>query len=212
MNRSTDTLMELALFSGVDRANIEKMLADPGTHTEKYLKGDVIFEGSRDSGVLGVILSGRAVVNNNSTSMRRMNAGSVFGVVSLFGGSGAGTRIAATTACRVLYIPEPAVEELIMNSPKAAMNYIRFLTDRINFLNTVVDRYTGQDVTANLKAYLLAKSKSDGSVFNASVTDIARRLNVGRRSVYRSLDKLVREGAVSREGKTITVTDAGKLK
>ena len=212
MEKIEEFLLGLPLFRGVSADRLSKAVFADGTVIKDFSKGAVIFDGSTGNRSLGLILEGRAKVSNQGTSMRKMSRGSVFGVVTLFGGKGAGTRITADSDCRVLFMSEGAVRELIATDSSAALNYIAFLTDRINFLNSVIDRYTGKDVERNIRNYLYNMYRASGPVFSMAVTDIARRLNVGRRSVYRALDALTESGAISRDGKIITIKEPEKLK
>lgn len=212
MENVNEFLLGLPLFKGVDPMRLEKAVCDADTLTQPFSKGDVVFDGSLGQKYLAVLLDGKAKVNNQGTAMRKMSRGSVFGVVSLFGGKRAGTRIIADSDCTVLFMSEGTVRDLIMTDSNAALNYITFLTDRINFLNSVIDRYTGKDVEQNIKNYLFNMYRTLGPSFSVAVTDMARRLNVGRRSVYRALDALTESGTLERSGKTITILDPEKLK
>ncbi|MBQ3393648.1 MAG: Crp/Fnr family transcriptional regulator [Oscillospiraceae bacterium] len=212
MEKIEEFLLDLPLFRGVSPDRLGKAVSSGDTVIKDFPKGSTVFDGNTSDKSLGIILDGRAMVNNQGTSMRKMLRGSAFGVVTLFGGTGAGTMITADTDCTVLFMREDAVRELIMADSTAALNYITFLTDRINFLNSVIDRYTGKDVERNIRNYLYNMYRTHGSTFSITVTDMSRRLNVGRRSVYRALDALTESGVLSRNGKTITINEPEKLK
>ena len=189
MEKIEEFLLDLPLFRGVSPGRLGKAVSSDDTVIKDFPKGSTVFDGNTSDKSLGIILDGRAMVNNQGTSM-----------------------ITADIDCTVLFMREDAVRELIMADSTAALNYITFLTDRINFLNSVIDRYTGKDVERNIRNYLYNMYRTHGSTFSMAVTDMSRRLNVGRRSVYRALDALTESGVLSRNGKTITINEPEKLK
>lgn len=55
--------------------------------------------------------------------------------------------------------------------------------------------------------YLLEHRQPDGLVnIPVSMVELAQSLNIGRSSLYRSLDALESEGWIHREGKSIRIT------
>ena len=59
---------------------------------------------------------------------------------------------------------------------------------------------------ADLTAYLLGQMDADGRVDpGCSMTELAARLNMGRASLYRELQKLEERGALTRSGKAILI-------
>ena len=61
--------------------------------------------------------------------------------------------------------------------------------------------------------YFLDHRSGDGRVIlPGSLTELAQTLNIGRSSLYRSLDALTASGAVRREGRRIFVDDPARLR
>ena len=59
-----------------------------------------------------------------------------------------------------------------------------------------------------LTGYLLAHRGEDGQVtLPGSLLELAQSLNIGRSSLYRSLDALTQSGAIRRQGRRIYVDD-----
>jgi len=62
-------------------------------------------------------------------------------------------------------------------------------------------------------AYFLSENQIDGIVSTeVSISDIAVMLNMGRASLYRAFDKFESENIISRDGRTIRITNLEKLK
>jgi signal-transduction protein with cAMP-binding, CBS, and nucleotidyltransferase domain len=208
--RIVDFLAETDLFKNVKKRNLEKMVSHGNLRIAHYEKGRVVRD-KISAGELTVILCGTVSVMNSNAAMRQMAKGSVFGVAGLFGGSGSHTKITAKTRVDTVNIPEKAVRNLLENDSVAALNYICFLTDRINFLNSVIDRYTGSGVEENLKKYLENVYERQGDEFNLNVSAVAKKLNVGRRSVYRGLNSLTERGILKKDGKNIKILQPERL-
>lgn len=208
MDKVVALLKNINIFSGVSDENLSAMLLSDGVYETECSKGEKIIQNSHQ---MIIILSGTAVVINGNAVLRTITSGGVFGIVTLFSEKGAETEIMAKTNCRLLVLPEKAVEFLLKADSAASMNYIRFLTDRIHFLNSVIDRYTAGNIEDNLSAFLLNLSEQYGNTFSLNITAAASQLNIGRASLYRAIDALNNKGAITKNGKEITITDKSLL-
>jgi hypothetical protein len=74
---------------------------------------------------------------------------------------------------------------------EAAFNYIRFLTDRVRFLNKKIDGLVAEGAVASLRHYLLQNAAASGDrriVRPAgSLSALAEQLNIARASLYRAV-------------------------
>ena len=53
------------------------------------------------------------------------------------------TRVIARSPCTALFLSRELVDELLMQDPRFARQYIAYLSDRIYFLNSKIDAFTG---------------------------------------------------------------------
>ena len=96
---------------------------------------------------------------------------------------------------------------------RVAENYIRFLTDRIRFLNRKITALTDGQSDDRLRRYLLEHGSETGEVeLPGSMKELAQMLHMGRSSLYRSLDVLLAEKTVRREGRKLIIEDMQRLK
>ncbi len=188
------------LFDGID---------DPAglvygvSEIESFPKGSVI---SAAAGV-GIILSGAARVTKTSVDgrtlpMTTLTPGRLFGIAGLFGGDGDGiSNVTALSDVNVLFISEEALRRLLCENPTLSMNYIAYLSERIRFLNRKIDAFTAGNAELKLLLFLTGLAGEDGTIeLPCSVSECARRLNMGRASFYRALESLERSGAITRDG------------
>ena len=104
-------------------------------------------------------------------------------------------------------IPEEQLKRIIAGSLAAAENYIRYLTERICFLNRKITAFTAGSAEARLAVYLsgLPIDSENTLTLPCSLSELADMLNMGRASLYRSLDSMTESGILLRNGKKITL-------
>ena len=94
------------------------------------------------------------------------------------------------------------------------MNYVRFLSDRIRFLNRKINLLANSSSENSLIGYLLNAAGRFGEEFRLEVsyTELARNLNIGRSSLYRAMDDLEEKNIIKRKGRNITLVNYDALK
>ena len=193
---------ELFLFEGVADDQILQMRAMLG-EPKVFEKGDVIYGGER-CGAIGVLLSGggECVAQSGGVLMKVFKAGEVFGAASVFGG-GAASRITASTRSVVQFIDRETLLSWFTRFPQTSVNYIRFLSARVRFLNRKIALLTMDSAQARLMEYLTNQADEAGVVRIQNMTQLAKTIGVGRTSLYRSLDALCETGWITRENHQI---------
>lgn len=175
---------------------------------QTFKKGAVIYDSECAQRALAIILEGSVRVMHGRVMMNELIVGDVFGVAALFGNvEGFPTTVKAQTDCRILFIEQQAVSAWIKAVPRVAENYIRFLSERIRFLNRRLSTLTVEHTDGRLWCYLLAHRNENGVVsLPGGMTALAKTLGMGRSSLYRSLDALSEVGKIQRQGKQILIT------
>lgn len=173
-----------------------------------FSKGDELYR----NGMLGIILNGKATVKRlndigDSITIRTISCGDVFGSASVFGNWKDGmSSIVADTSCELLYISEKNFSILLKKFPQISINYIEYLSDRIRFLNRKLDAFTAKTTEERLYEYLLSQSDNDGNIeLNFGIAELARRLQVGRTSIYRDIETLESKGLINRNGHSFKI-------
>ena len=170
-----------------------------------YQKGDVIYDRKSACRALAFVVDGCARVCHGRVVMTDLTAGDVFGAAAIFGSSEPyPSTVLAVTECRIALIPQETVSKWMAAVPKVGENYVRFLSDRIRFLNRRLSTLTAGQSDGKLLRYLQAHKDEDGVVtVPGGMTALAERLDMGRSSLYRSLDVLTETGRIQRMGKKI---------
>lgn len=204
-----DLLRALSLFREVDTGLLARVLA--GSEQVSVPKGDTVYDPHRFRRCLGVLLSGTLEVRRESLLVARLRAGELFGAAALFGGGDAyPTTLTALTDCALVLIPQEGVTRLVRESGAFAEGYVTYLSGRIRFLSGRLDTVSADSGAGKLAHYLLTAADGEGRV-TLSATQLCQRLGVGRATLYRAFDALERAGAARREGRSIVITDRGRL-
>lgn len=207
-------LLQCFLFRGLSAAELSQLLTatEPPQQVEK---GRTVYQPENFRHALAVVLTGELQVtcgtgNRRHAILNTLIAGNVCGAAALFGeGDTYVTEITAMQDTALLFIRQTQLSAWFARYPQLAENYICFLTDRIRFLNKKISTYTGGQTDDRLWQYLCDHATADGGALSAgSLTDLARSLDIGRSSLYRSLDALETAGRIRREGKKIFVTQS----
>lgn len=208
-------LLNADIFSCADKATLQTTLTDRDFEKVKYKKGEIIYSGEVFRDCIGLILSGRATVRKKDSDIivSRLSVGDVFGAAALFLSSDYFiNEITAEVKTEVLYIGKAAVRQLLQTDPDFSLGFIRYLSERIFFLNKRIVSFTGGSAESRTARYLLA-GFGDYRVFELDrpVSQLAESLDIGRASLYRAFDRLCASGAIERNGKIIRLVNKEKL-
>lgn len=182
-----------------------------------YPAGTIVASPDSFTHALSFVISGTLTVTreegSSSVLLRMLGAGASFGAASLFGcGETYPTTIRAKTAVRILAITEGALEALFLHEPRAALAHIRFLGERVRFLNERLNATTGRNVESKVSKYLLDTHGKDAFRSELNMTQIARSLDIGRASLYRLLTRFSTEGAIELSHGSVRILDFDYLK
>lgn len=199
--------MDCFLFEGLseeERKSIFELMGKP----KCFNKGDELYK----NGYVCIIESGSAVIKRKSDSdgeinVKTVSAGDVFGVASVFGKwQDIKSSVIAKEKCELYILNEEILQKIFILYPTVCFNYIKFLSDRIRFLNARIDTFSAESTAKKLYEHLLTLSDKDGNInLDISLSELARRLNVGRSSLYRDMKFLEKDGHIKRNGKTFKI-------
>lgn len=199
------------LFDGCEQKMIEDIILESG-----FLRGFRSGEAMEsDERAVGILLSGRGVIYSSDkgrqTLLRFISPGDAVGVAGLFADKAPNTRIYACGdgKSEMFFVGRKAFEELmtVETDGRFRTNLIKFLSDRVTFLNSKIDCVTGGSAERRLVMFLKNSSTNDnGEVeIGMSMTALAHALDIGRASLYRAFDALEEDGAISRNGKYVRI-------
>lgn len=196
MNDDMTKCRHTALFAGLtaeEWAEIAGQLPEP----EQIPAGASLLR--REEPALLFLLDGQARVmtsgHGRPVVMRRLYAGDICGVATLFGENTPVSRVEALTDCRVICLPRETVRRFLREYPGFAESYVIFLTGRIRFLNRRIADCTENSADERLLYYIREHLSQDGEFIpSVSMLELSRTLNMGRSSLYRAFEHLTEQG------------------
>ena len=208
-------ICENELFSSVDIKALLPLYEEGEIYTADYKSADVIYSSEKFVSSVGFILKGSAKVVKKGSDLLvgRLFENDVFGCQCLFLSSEYFTNeIISLSDTKVLFISKRAVAQLLNGNPAFSLDYIRYLSKRVYFLNNRIINFTGGAAESRLANFLL-NSFGDYKTYilDISLSQLAVSLDIGRASLYRGFDKLISEGAIERKGKVIRLLDKDTL-
>jgi len=205
-------VLSLPLFCGVPKEISEKLLSSHGCAARDFGRGEVVYDHENFKKALAVLLSGRLQVSKKTADggeliMSALYPPSLFGAAALFNDSGTyASVITAKEDSRVLFLPRAPLLSAMKESPTFAENYIRYLSERIEFLNRRIMRLTAGTAEQRLAGFLLDNLPGEtGAARSLPMTDTAKALNMGRASLYRAMERLEKIGAIEKSKDGIIV-------
>lgn len=177
----------------------------------QYEAGETIFSKTNYQKSLSLIIKGKATAlkrhGGKDLMIRTFLPGDVFGVAALFCQNVEYVSdIQADSLCVVAFVPQEIVDEVFRCSHDAAIAYISLLSQKIRYLNDKLDHISAPSALSKLCYYLLEKQET-----TIAMQALAQTLGISRMTLYRSLDALMENKWIKKEGKQLTVLDREAL-
>ncbi|MBQ7059024.1 MAG: Crp/Fnr family transcriptional regulator [Firmicutes bacterium] len=199
------------LFKGLPEDRLEEIMKELSARS--FHGGEPIYTPEEYEKSLGIVVEGEvSVMKPGGAQLNVIKKGGCFGAAALFDedqeAGGYVTTLIAHKACQVVFISDVRLMEWFYDYPQMAINYIRFLSGRVRFLNKRIDSYTSPSSEEALMKLLRESADEEGSVLvQGGYAKLARTLSLSRATLYRALGKLEEEGLIQKDGNTIQVLD-----
>ena len=200
-----------ALFNELSNADFNNIINDNDCFLRSFNKGDNIYQDKELIRCLSYICKGVVTIRSQSSVylMKQIKQNSFFGVANLFSDKEEYvSEIEANSDTKIIFFKESLIKKCLNDYPTFTSNYVSFLTDRIRYLNNKINIITNGSNTNKVIAYLLKDKKEDIVEVEDSYTKLAKRLDMSRASLYRSLDELEVKGIIDRVGKVIRIINS----
>ena len=215
----TELVSKTELFRGLPPSVLTRILAVSDCTAAEYEKNEVVYDKTNFYRSLGIVLEGRLRVTKENADKRpivmsTLQRGAIFGAAALFNSEPEyATKVTAIERSRVLFLPQRLIKRMIEREPDIAENYIRYLSERILFLNRKIYFLTAGTAEQRLAGFLLDNlAVGEFSEMPMTMHRLADALNMSRASLYRAFDELTASGAVSKQGKLVCINNAELLK
>ena len=209
-------ISENTLFSGVPKDYINKYFTKDSCNLYDLPPNTIAYSSKSSKQSVAIIISGSARVytdaGSESALIRTLNAGDIFGIANLYDDDVLfPSQIVTATMAQILFIDGLCFKKFIENDPLATKNYIRFISQKIVFLNKKLATLTAGSAEKKLASHI-CEHNVNGIYTVKSFSELANILQMGRASLYRGIDTLIENEFIEKQGKTIIINNVEALK
>ena len=139
--------------------------------------------------------------------MKSFKKGTCFGVAAVFCGNDMYvSTVTAKTETKIVFITENQLNDMFNKYPKTAVNYIKFLSDKIRFLNKKLGILASPTAEETILNYITSIANGNGiAELPNNMTLLSKSLGISRASLYRALETLESEGLILKEKNIVKV-------
>ena len=208
-------LAEVDLFGSLPADAVERIAAAAQARTLR--RGDVLFREGEEGNELFIVVSGRIAIANKSFDGREsvvalMEAGDIFGEMSLFDGQGRSAEARALEASKVNVVPFEPLRALFHDQPDLLWTVVSLLARRIRNMDVALADSVFLDVTGRTAKRLLELA-GDSDEFQLPITqeELAGLVGASRERVNKAISSFVRLGWMEQRERRYTITNRVQL-
>jgi len=208
-------LAEVELFGTLPSEAVERVAA--AAQSRALRRGDVLFKEGDPGDELFVVESGRIAIANKSFDGREsvfalMEAGDVFGEMSLFDGHGRSAEARALEASKVYAVPFEPLRDLFREQPSLLWPVVELLAGRIRNMDVALADSVFLDVTGRTAKRLLELA-GENDEFQLPITqeELAGLVGASRERVNKAISSFVRLGWLEQRDRRYKITNRIQL-
>lgn len=202
-----DIFMQTPIFANCNESVLISVLKNY-SNTNTFKKGETVFSKENSVPSLSVIIEGSARVMKGETVISHLNEGDIYGAAFLYNDvSYFQNTVIAISPLKVITVSKDGVDKIIKSDPSVALNYIKYLSHRVSFLNDKIEGFTAQSAEDKLMHYLKKHADRVGTEceITVSMKELSSVLGISRASLYRVLDSLEKAQKIRRDNKKIFI-------
>lgn len=216
-----EALQHCPLFVGMSPTEIEITMSGVGYRLVRYEKHDIFALAgmpcqNADIVVSGVLICRMSSISGKQVEVSRLRQGNIVAPAFLFGKDhGMPVGVETDTDVTVLRMRKPEFAKLLQSNWQLTENFIHVLSNINVFLTKrmrVLSLFTVREKVAWLLMERAGEQGSNVIHLYRSRQEIADSFGIQKFSLLRVLADLQKEGAISINGKEITILDRSKMK
>jgi CRP-like cAMP-binding protein len=209
-----EILMKSDLFSGLTLKELDTLIDYSSCEVATYPKDTLVVQETDRCERMSFILEGSMSIqqiqsSGESLTLKLLEKGESFGQALLFVENSIYKYSFLTLSETVLlHIPVGQVKRMLKESFTFNLNYIIFLSNRLEYVRNKIFILSQKDVRSRLLIYLKGQSKKKNSLafrLENTRTEIAELIGVARPSISRELTKMEEDGLIKLNKKEITI-------
>ena len=205
------------LCRGLDDAELHKMAEI--VSLRNLNKGEILFfEGDSADGFYllfaGQVKIYKASADGKEQILHQIMPGQIFAEVAIFHGGQFPANCTAVKDSTVGFFPREEFLKLLGESPQISLKIIGSLSAFLREFTELVENLSLKEVPARIAGYLLKLSEESGNstvILELTKSELAKQLGTLSETLSRGLRKLIDIGAISVDGKKITILAPDRL-
>ncbi|MEZ5381930.1 MAG: Crp/Fnr family transcriptional regulator [Microthrixaceae bacterium] len=208
-------LVEVTLFAALEDAELDRVL--DASEDLELVRGDVLFKEGEPADTLFVVQSGRVAIGNRSVDGREsmvalMEAGDLFGEMSLFDGTGRSADARALEPSLVLSVPFTPLRAILDERPALLWEVVKMLSQRLRQMDAALADAFFLDVTGRTAKRLLELA-GDADSFEIPITqeELAGLIGASRERVNKAISAFMRLGWIEQNERSYSILKRREL-
>ncbi len=219
MDKIYEQLYTNKLFTGIDPSKLRKLTSNK-LSIRNFSSNNLLVQEGDLCDFIAIILEGQIYIqklfaSGSVLTINTLKKNSLFGAAILFSKNNHFPySIMTATPCKILFIKESAISELLHKDFSFTKNYIEFLSNRINVFSDKITLLLVKDVRSKLILYInseMQKNKNLTFMLSHTREEIANIIGVARPSVSRELKKMVDDNLIKINKRKITVINLDSI-
>ena len=217
-------LKSTQLFRGIEAGDLKAMLQCLGAWEKSFCKGETILAEGQETEAVGVVLSGRAIIEHSdlwgaNSVLSNVAPGAVLAeTYACIPGEPTLIQVTAAEDCTVLFLHVGKILTTCSNAcafhAKLIRNLLTVCATKSLQLSERIMHTTSKSIRGRLLSYFSDCAKKEGSYsftipFNRQ--QLADYLGVDRSTMCNELSKMQREGLIRYERSSFTLRESGVL-
>jgi CRP-like cAMP-binding protein len=214
-----EILLKAPLFSGLNLAEISKVLAETPNKTRKFRAGSMVAQSGEPVTELLIVMdgvvkgemvdyAGRVIKIEDVPAPGALASAFIFGINNRFP-----VNVIAVSDSEILVIDKRDFLKLLMVNDSILVNFLNMISNRSQFLSEKIRFLNFKTIRGKLAQYILNLKVvgQDQVKLDRTQNDLADFFGVARPSIARALGELETQGIIKADGKLISITDYKRL-
>jgi CRP-like cAMP-binding protein len=208
-------LAQSELFADLDAGELEPIMAH--THVVSLNRNQVLFHQGEGADALYGVRAGRIAISLQSSDGREsvlalMETGDLFGDMPLFDGEPRSAGARALESSELLYVPYPAIKEVLQARPALLWTVVATLSRRLRSTDAALADSVFLDVTGRTAKRLLELA-GDADTFSLPITqeELASLVGASRERVNKAISAFLRLGWLDQVDRRYRIADRAQL-
>jgi len=207
-----EVLFKNPIFLNISRTLLEPYFECHGNQVV-FKKDAIAYENDKHDKSMMFLLKGSAIVeqvsDNSLTFLKRIEAGDLFGVLSIFTEVDYyPTKVTFEVESQVLILREDEVLKLLNLDPNLLKNYLTFFNRQVQYLLDRIAIFSIPNGEERVKTYLsrlVSSKQSNEFALPMTKVELAEYLGIARSTLYRVFDKLIESHIIELKGNQLTI-------